>query len=91
MRGSRESLDAAGVVPTPVRLGKVCGRNPSMYATRQSDRPIVPKKPSNNGPQPEVPANDRRRWWRKGSLAKGNPRKFSTTRTQSRRGRYGEL
>jgi len=91
MSGSRESLDATDAIPTSVRLGKVCGQKPSANATRQSDRPIVLKKLSNKGPQPEVPANDRRRWWRKVSLAKGNSRKSSTPRTQSRRGRYGEL
>ena len=65
MSGSRESLDAAGVVPASVRLGKVCGRNPSMNATRQSDRFILPKKPSNESLQPET-ANGRRRRWREG-------------------------
>lgn len=65
MSGSRESLGAAGAVPASVRLGKVCGRNPSMYATRQSDRFIVPKKPSNESLQPGT-ANGRRRRWREG-------------------------
>ena len=65
MSGSRESLDAAGVVPASVRLGKACGHNPSVYVTRQSDRVILPKKPSNESLQPET-ANDRRRRWREG-------------------------
>ncbi|MEE9366904.1 MAG: hypothetical protein V3W44_09480 [Dehalococcoidales bacterium] len=38
MRGSRESLEATGGVPLPVRLGKACGRTTSVQATRQSDR-----------------------------------------------------
>ena len=73
------------------RLGKVYDRNPDVYATRQSDRPIVPGKPSNKGPQPGRPAKDRRRRWRKGGLAKGNSLKFYMYRTQERRERYGKL
>lgn len=49
MRGNRESLEAIERVPSSVRLGKVRDHNPSMYATGQSDRPIVPWKPSNKG------------------------------------------
>ena len=90
MRGSRESPEATEQVLSSVRLGEVCGRNPSVYATGQSDRPIVPEKPSNKGPQPGRPATDRRRRWRKGALTEGNSLKSSTRRTQSRRERYGE-
>ena len=90
MSGSRESLDATGVVSTSVRLGKVCDRNPSVYATRQSDRPIVLEMPLNESLQPET-ANDRRRWCRKVSLAEGNSLWSSTPRTQRRKERYGEL
>jgi len=90
MRGSRESPEATEQVLSSVRLGKVCGRNPSMYATGQSDRPIVPGKPSNKGPQPGRPATDRRRWWRRGALTEGNSFKSSTRRTQRRKEQYGE-
>ena len=90
MRGSRESPEATEQVLSSVRLGEVCGRYPSVYATGQSDRPIVPEKPSNKGPQPGRPATDRRRWWRKGALTEGNSLRSSTRRTQSRRERYGE-
>ena len=55
-------------VPPSVRLGKAGGRNPSMYASEQSDRPIVPRKPSNKGPSTgDIMATDLRRWWRKGA------------------------
>jgi len=37
-------------VVLPVRLGKAGGRNPSKSAAEQSDRSIVPEKPSNKGP-----------------------------------------
>ncbi len=90
MRGSRESPEAAEQVLGSVRLGKVCGRNPSMYATGQSDSEIVPGKPSNKGPQPGRPATDRRRWWREGALTKGNSIESNTRRTQIRKERYGE-
>ena len=49
MRGNRESPEAAERVPSSVWLGKVRDHNPSMYVTGQSDRPIVPWKPSNKG------------------------------------------
>ena len=52
MRGNRESPGATEWVHSSVRLGKVRDHNPSMYATGQSDRPIVPWKPSNKGLQP---------------------------------------
>ena len=90
MSGSRESLEATDEIPASVRLGKVCGRNPSMNAARQSDRPIILKMPSNESLQPET-ANDRRRWFREVSLAEGNSLWSSTPRTQKRKGRYGEL
>ena len=90
MSGSRESLEVAECVPHPVRLGKACGRTTSVYATRQSDRPIVPRIAPNDGPQPAKPATDRRRCRRKGGLAKGNSLKPSMHRTQGRRERYGE-
>ena len=90
MYGSRESLEATECVPQSDRSGKVSSRNPDMYATRQSDRPIVPEKPSNEGPQPAQPATDRRRWWRKGGLAEGNSGELTTYRTQRRREQYGE-
>jgi len=89
MSGSRESLEATECVPRPVRLVKACGRTTSVYATRQSDRPIGPEKPSNKGLQPAT-ANDRRRWWREGGLAKGNLFESSMHRTQGRREGYGE-
>ena len=90
MRGSRESPETTERVPRTVRLVKVCGLNTSAYVTGQSDRPIVPKMPPNDGPQPAGTATDRRRWRRKGGLAEGNLYKSSTRRTQKRRGQYGE-
>jgi hypothetical protein len=36
-------------VPLSVRLGKAEGRNTSVYASEQSDRPIGPEKPPNKG------------------------------------------
>jgi hypothetical protein len=41
MRGNRESPGATELVLSSVQLGKVRDRNPSMYVTGQSDRPIV--------------------------------------------------
>ena len=90
MRGSRESPEVTEQDLSSVRLGKVCDRNPSVYATGQSDRPIVPEKPTNKGPQPGRPATDRRRWWREGALTEGNSLRSSTRGTQRRRGQYGE-
>jgi hypothetical protein len=90
IRGSRESPEATERVPRPVRLGKVCDRNPNMHATGQSDRPIVPWIPANEGPQPGEPATDRRSWRRKGGLTEGNFFESSTRRTQRRREQHGE-
>ena len=90
MRGNRESPEATEQVSSSVRLGKVSDHNPSMYATGRSDRPMVPWKPSNKGPQPGRPATDRRRWWRERALTEGNSFESSTRRTQRRRERYGE-
>lgn len=56
MYGNRESLEATERVPSSVRLGKVSDHNPSMYATGQSDRPIVPQKLSNKGCKQGRPA-----------------------------------
>jgi len=36
-------------VSLSVRLGKAEGRNTSVYASEQSDRPIGPEKPPNKG------------------------------------------
>ena len=56
MYGNRESLEATEQVPSSVRLGKVSDHKPSMYATGQSDRPIVPQKLSNKGCKQGRPA-----------------------------------
>jgi hypothetical protein len=55
-------------VPLSVRLGKAEGRNTSVYASEQSDRPIGPEKPPNKGSSTrDILATDLRRWWRKGA------------------------
>jgi len=90
MHGNRESLETTECIPRTVRQKKVCDRTLCAHVTRKSDRPIVPKRPPNEGPQPAQPATDRRRWRREGGLAKGNLFKSSTYRTQERKERYGE-
>ena len=50
MCGSRESSENDWRrVSLSVRLEKAEGRNASVYASEQSDRPIVPEKPPNKG------------------------------------------
>lgn len=89
--GNRESPEAAERVPSSVRLGKVRDQNPSMYVTGQSDRPIVPWKPSNKGSQPVKTGYRPAEMVEGRGLTKGKSFESSTRRTQSRRERYGEL
>ena len=91
MRGNRESPEATERVPSSVRLGKVRDHNSSMCATGQSDRPIVPWKPSNKGSQPVKTGHRPAETVEGRGLTKGNLFESSTRRTQSRRERYGEL
>ncbi len=91
MRGNRESPEATERVPNSVRLGKVRDQNPSMYVTGQSDRPIVPWKPSNKGCQPGETGHRPAEMVEGRGLTKGNSVESSTHRTQSRRERHGEL
>ena len=91
MCGSRESLEVTEWVLSSVRLGKVRDHNPSMYVTGQSDRPIVPWKPSNKGSQPVKTGHRPTETVEGRGLTKGNLVESSTHRTQSRRERYGEL
>ena len=65
VRGNREGPEVTGDVSTPFRLGKAESRNPSVYATGQSDSAIVPAKLSNKDHQPVSPVVDQRRRWRK--------------------------
>jgi hypothetical protein len=92
MRGSRESPDATGGVPSSVRLGKACGRNPSVHAAGQSDRSIVPKKWSNKAPQ--VARATARDGGDHGGKGPGQGELVSephTYHTQRWKERYGEL
>jgi hypothetical protein len=91
MRGNRESPGATELVLSSVQLGKVRDRNPSMYVTGQSDRPIVPQKPSNKGSQPVKTGRRPAEMVEGRGLTKGKSFESSTRRTQSRRERYGEL
>jgi len=91
IRGNRESPKATERVPSSVRLGKGRDHNPSMYATGQSDRPIVPWKPSNKGSQPVKTGHRPAEMVEGRGLTKGNSFESNTHRTQSRRERYGEL
>jgi len=57
--------------------GQGQGRNPGMYTSEKSDRPIVPEKLSNKAPSIiGTMITGLRRWWRKGGLTKGNLLKF---------------
>ena len=49
MRENREipAAPAPGRKPWKGRSGKACGRNPDAYVAGKSDRPVVPRKPSN--------------------------------------------
>jgi len=91
MRGNRESPEATERVPSSVRLGKVRDHSPSVYVTGQSDRPIVPRKPSNKGSQPGKTGYRPAETVEGRGLTKGKSFESSTHRTQSRRERYGEL
>ena len=91
MRGSRESPEATEHVPSSVRLGKVRDHNPSMCATGQSDRPIVPWKPLNKGSQPGNTGHQPAETVEGRGLTKGKSFESSTLRTQRRKERYGEL
>ena len=72
MYGNRESLEVTEQVPSSVRLGKVCDHKPSMYATGQSDRPTVPRKPSNKGCKQGIPASQPAETVEGRGLTKGN-------------------
>jgi len=72
MYGNRESLEVTEQVPSSVRLGKVCDHKPSMYATGQSDRPIVPQKLSNKGFQPGMTGHQPAETVEGRGLTKGN-------------------
>ena len=91
MRGNRESPGVTEWVLSSVWLGKVRDHNPSMCATGQSDRPIVPWKPSNKGSQPGNTGHRPAETVEERGLTKGNSFESSTHRTQSRRERHGEL
>lgn len=51
-RGSRETPETSGSSMEPDRSEKARGHKPDAYVTGGSDRPIVPKKPANNGGVP---------------------------------------
>ena len=88
MYGNRESSAVTGGGPAASPAGEGRGRKPSMHAVEQSDRPIVPGKPSNNDPSTmQSVATDGRRWWREGSLTKGNQFKADRVCTQRQRWR----
>ena len=72
MYGNRESPEVTERVPSSVRLGKVCDHKPSMYATGQSDRPTVPRKPSNKGCKQGIPASQPAETVEGRGLTKGN-------------------
>jgi hypothetical protein len=90
MRGNRESPEATELDSISVWLGKVRDHNPSC-ASGQSDRPIVPQKPSNKGSQPVKTGRRPAEMVEGRGLTKGKSFESSTRRTQSRRERYGEL
>ncbi len=90
MCGSRESPGVTEWVLSSVWLGKVRDHNPSC-ASGQSDRPIVPRKPSNKGSQPVKTGRRPAEMVEGRGLTKGNSVESSTHRTQRRRERYGEL
>jgi hypothetical protein len=48
MSGNREISEAAVVKDSPAGEGQ--GRNPGVYTSEKSDRPIVPEKLSNKAP-----------------------------------------
>ncbi len=91
MRGNRESPEATERGSNSVRLGKVCDHNPSVYATGQSDRPIVLRKSSNKGSLAGKPGHRPAEMVEGRGLTKGKSFESSTCWTQSRRERHGEL
>ena len=50
MSGNREISEAAVYSPEDSPVGEGQGRNPGVYTSEKSDRPIVPEKLSNKAP-----------------------------------------
>jgi hypothetical protein len=50
MSGNREISEAAVYSPEDSPAGEGQGRNPGVYTSEKSDRPIVPEKLSNKAP-----------------------------------------
>ena len=48
--GNREISEGAVYSPVDSPAGEGQGRNPGVYTSEKSDRPIVPEKPSNKAP-----------------------------------------
>ncbi len=75
---SASASSSAGVLATRTR--KAFGRKPATHADENSDTPILPKKPPNEGVHPEEVVEGR-------GVAKGNTDKIPAPRTQSRTSR----
>jgi len=76
--------------PAQSNWGRSVINNPSVYATGQSDRPIVPRKPSNKDSLAGKPGHRPAEMVEGRELTKGNSFESVTRRTQRRRERYGE-
>lgn len=68
MSGNREISEAAVYSLEDSPAGEGQGRNPGVYTSEKSDRPIVPEKLSNKAPSIiDTMTTGLRRWWRKGA------------------------
>jgi hypothetical protein len=68
MSGNREISEGTVVSPEGSPAGEGQGRNPGVYISEKSDRPIVPEKLSNKAPSIiDIMTTGLRRRWRKGA------------------------
>ncbi len=72
MSGNREISEAAVYIPEDSPAGEGQGRNPGVYTSEKSDRPILPEKLLNKAPSIiDTMTTGLRRWWRKGAWPRG--------------------
>ena len=67
--------------PEDSPVGEGQGRNPGVYTSEKSDRPIVPEKPSNKAPSIVVNDHGAAEMVEERGLTKGNLLKFDRCRT----------
>ena len=91
LRGNRESPEATGQYPRPVRSRKARGRNLDMNATGKSDGGVVSMKRANKGIQPEGMGQPPAEFVERRPMAEGNTGQTTVTGTQGPEGALGGL